>query len=132
MSKVRHVYADDDEYIAVHRKKKSTSYTCSGGSCYTPVAKPFNWASAIARLIAAILIIGMGFSICGIFSILWVGTICFGLAYNCRGAEIYLYLAFSAAPTLLIPGIFCDLGGAFLAAIILGPVISVLAHIFDD
>ena len=22
MSKVRHVYADDDEYIAVHRKKK--------------------------------------------------------------------------------------------------------------
>ena len=121
MSKVRHVYADDDEYIAVHRKKKSTSYTCSGGSCYTPVAQPFNWASAIARLIAAILIIGMGVSICGIFSILWVGTICCGLVYNCKCSSVHLGLAFSAAPALILPGIFCNLWGSLGCCGYLGP-----------
>ena len=32
MRKVRHVYAKDDEYIAVHRNNQSTSYSSSRGS----------------------------------------------------------------------------------------------------
>ena len=132
MSKVRHVYAKDDEYITVHRKKKIDSYTYYGASSYYTVEKPVNWASVITRLIAAILIIGIGFSICGIFSILWVGTICYGLVYNCKCSSVHWGLAFSAAPALILPGIFCNLGGAWVAAVILGPIISLLAHIFDD
>ena len=133
MSKVRHVYAADDEYIAVHRRKKSISYTPSAGSSYyKPVEKTVNQASIITRLIAGIILAVSGWSICGWFSVIWLWLMSISLFYSAKPNSNHIGAAFSAAIFLIIPGLFCNLDGALIVSLIVSPIVSLAAHVFDD
>ena len=116
MRRVRHVYADDDEYIAVHRKPKSFSYTtaCPTSSVGTKIRR--------AIMIAALAGIGfaLGGAIFGFLFLIAVGVAALSPSGGCASHAA----TFGWMLLLFIPG---WMNHGFVLSIVGGIAIAVIA-----